>query len=655
MVREIDTRDFTSFTGSGRGASARAAAVDLTSPMSGGATLTARDVSGLTGNPKMLSASAAPTVVGSLIEDALREVRQSSAALGFAASTPAEFTPDPHVYTTSAGSNVVHLHQQHHGIPVFGMARTVRYSKDRQLRAIAGDNIDIAPDVAVIPTVNAKHAMRAAAHHLAQPEVTESVDVWGQPLPNITVDADNYEPEILASFDLPSHPTVVAQGPFGAVIPMHLVFFPQGSTTRLAWRITATMPDQIAQYIIVVAADRTDDVAILYCRSNTHAIAARGNVYVHNPGERDRQMVDFPLPLTAYPIEPPLELPEGFPQNWVDETVTQGNNTKATLGFSTQTYEGTLQDGVVIFDPSSNTDDDQKVLNTFYFCCYMHDFFYMLGFDEASGNFQAFNFTGAGDDEDPVRARAHSGPVIGTANMGTPVDGSPPVMNMGLVASTDRHTAFDSDVVFHEFAHGLTNRLVGGRMNVDALDMLQSGGMGEGWGDYFALTIQNYFRNDEKVVTGDWVTNRSGGIRGFPYDENFPDHFGHLGTGRYTGVHNIGEIWCAALMHMNRRIGAELGDVYRGHRLSWQIVVDALKLSPANPSFLDMRDAILEALADMRDSGRLNEPDYATARRGAWTAFARFGMGPNAQSPTADLFGIEADFQLPVDLQGAIA
>ena len=192
-------------------------------------------------------------------------------------------------------------------------------------------------------------------------------------------------------------------------------------------------------------------------------------------------------------------------------------------------------------------------------------------------------------------------------------------------------------------------------MNVDALDMLQSGGMGEGWGDYFALTIQNYFRSDEKVVTGDWVTGLSGGIRGFPYDENFPDHFGHLGTGRYTAVHNIGEIWCAALMHMNRRIGAELGDVHRGYRLSWQIVVDGLKLSPANPSFLDMRDAILEALQDMQDSGRLNESDYAAARRGAWTAFARFGMGPNAQSPTADLFGIEADFQLPVDLQGAIA
>ena len=40
-----------------------------------------------------------------------------------------------------------------------------------------------------------------------------------------------------------------------------------------------------------------------------------------------------------------------------------------------------------------------------------------------------------------------------------------PIMNMGLVTSTNRHTAFDSDVVFHEFMHGVTNRLVGGPLN----------------------------------------------------------------------------------------------------------------------------------------------------------------------------------------------
>ena len=53
--------------------------------------------------------------------------------------------------------------------------------------------------------------------------------------------------------------------------------------------------------------------------------------------------------------------------------------------------------------------------------------------------------------------------------MGTPVDGIRPVMNMGLVSRTNRHTAFDSDVVYHEFMHGVTNRLVAGRIDEHAL------------------------------------------------------------------------------------------------------------------------------------------------------------------------------------------
>jgi subtilisin-like proprotein convertase family protein len=147
-------------------------------------------------------------------------------------------------------------------------------------------------------------------------------------------------------------------------------------------------------------------------------------------------------------------------------------------------------------------------------------------------------------------------------------------------------------------------------------------------------------------VVGDWVFNDPGGLRGFPYDSDFPDNFGNLGTGRYSGFtsagkrwpHPIGEIWCAALMEMNRNIGVNLG---------LQLVVDALKLTPANPSFLDGRDAILAALDDMLAAGNLNSDEHDAARRGIWEAFARFGMGPDAQSFGASLAGIVADFNTP--------
>ena len=42
-----------------------------------------------------------------------------------------------------------------------------------------------------------------------------------------------------------------------------------------------------------------------------------------------------------------------------------------------------------------------------------------------------------------------------------------------------------------------------------------------------ACTINNV------TVVGNWLLNNTQGIRGFPYDANFPDDFGNIGTGRY--------------------------------------------------------------------------------------------------------------------------
>ena len=307
---------------------------------------------------------------------------------------------------------------------------------------------------------------------------------------------------------------------------------------------------------------------------------------------------------------------------------------------------------MVEFLPTDRFGDDQKVLNIFYFCNYMHDFLYILGFDEAAGNFQKVNFTHLGVGGDPVRARAHSGAVRGTANMETAADGTPPVMNMGLVVSSGRHTALDADVVFHEYTHGLTNRLVGGTRQGHALDASQSRGMGEGWSDFFALTIQNFFRaqngQPERVVTGNWVVKNQAGIRSNAYDDNYPFTYGNIATFERdpdTGLpdeHQTGEIWCAALMMMVRRVRAALGDV-DGYRLGWQMVVDGLKLTPANPNFLDARDAILLALDHMRDQRRISAAVHQTARQAALTAFGRFGMGPNATSADAGVDDIVED------------
>lgn len=467
-----------------------------------------------------------------------------------------------------------------------------------------------------------------------------------------------YVPRVVSTFDRPNRPTVLDRGPFGKEVDASLVFFYLGPSMRLSWKLVVVMPDVSDHYLMLVAADRpaseipSVDEAILLCQRTTWA--AMANVFLHNPSSGAREVVALPRLADTYPINGTgTTLPNPFPPAWwLDADRTVGNCAVAVQAPDLTPLAGTLNGGEVTFDPAQPDGGDQQLLNAFFFCNYMHDFFYLLGFDEAAGNFQKVAVTGGGAPNDAVLARVHPEAIRGTANMATPVDGVAPTLNLGLVAlpdGTTRHTALDSDVVFHEYVHGVTNRLVGGRMNALALQHPQSRGMGEGWSDYFALTIQNHGRAVEKVVTGDWVTARPGGIRSAPYDEAYPNTYGRVGVPPFVKEHRIGEIWCATLMQMHRQLDQALG-APRGHQLAWQVVVDGLKLTPANPSFLDARDAILKALEDVERNGRLTSTDFALARRAAWTAFAQFGMGVGAATNGASLEGIVEDTTVPSDL-----
>jgi extracellular elastinolytic metalloproteinase len=501
----------------------------------------------------------------------------------------------------------------------------------------------------------------AAAKHLASTRTEPIEDEFGETYAEEALELAGFEPRVIAGFPmLPAQPTVLdwvaanAQArstpedkPFSHPVPAHLLIFDQPTGPRLGWYAVLRREKQFQQDAVIVSADALPG-EILYSHDMMHKARARGQVFEFSPGVTNRSTQEMPRPVIDYPAMPSTPL-VGFPADWVDIDKTVGNSTVAVLGFSSHSLAGQANGGVVEFNPKDESADDQKLLNIFYFCNYMHDFLYILGFDEAAGNFQRVNLTNIGVSGDPVLARAHPGAVDGTANMSTAADGLPPEMNMGLVTRTGRHTAFDADVVFHEYTHGLTNRLVGGTRQGHTLEAPQSRGMGEGWSDFFALTIQNYFRakkgQPEKVVTGEWVINDPSGIRSHPYDDNYPFTYGNLGTFRRsprTGLpdeHQTGEVWCAALLMMVRRIRAVLGDV-DGYRLGWQMVVDGLKLTPANPTFLEARDAILLALDHMLDQRRISQTVHQTARQAALTAFGRFGMGPNATSADAGVDGI---------------
>lgn len=676
MLKELDTRDYGLHAEPAerlRALNAAAEAFSLSLP--GNQAVTISRLNALTGTPQLIEAVNAVPLPGSLIDQALALVQRTGPVLGFAGDVGinrAEFVPDPRVQTTSSGASVVHLQQYFRGIPVFVMARAVAFSRDQTPQTIVGDNVDFAEEPEVTPAIDVKQAMRYANEYISANQVTKITGGWGGTRVLRRINTSKYTPKVLVMFAQPSQPTVLDKGVFEDYIPAHLVLFHQGPTTRLGWHFIVRLPRGRGQYRIIVAADQEQPGEILYVSRLTLDLKGAGQVHPNN-GDDSRQSIPFPRPLADYPVPAPGGLPAGFPPDWVgNQVVTSGADTFArTLGNNviaaqavinsagkivpTDPALGKIVNNSVDFEPA--TDQDQRVLNMFYFVNFLHDFFYLLGFDETSGNFQEVNPPGRGGHEnDGVLALAVDVEVPGVASMGTPVDSLRPLMVMGLIQSTGRHTALDADVVFHEFTHGVTNRLVGGPFNVWALNAPQSMSMGEGWSDYFALTIQNAMRNQDKHVVGDWVTNDPVGIRKHPYDESYPGNFGHLGktlgSTAYNGsdVHTTGEIWCATLMAMTRRVIAALGQ-QPGYNLCWRIVIDGLKLTPVTPSFLDARDAILRALDDIHTSGALSDVHHKQVRRAAWEAFAKFGMGPSAISfgPGIVLpgMGIVADFNLP--------
>jgi extracellular elastinolytic metalloproteinase len=674
MPRSLDTRDF-SFV---RQRDNTAEAARISNFLSGNHRVGAVRVNPFTGSTDRLISINAPTTFAAvagkpsdaaLIETALQHVQNASSALGFEANQPAEFIPDPVVKETSYGDRIVNLQQTYRGIPVFQMARTIAFRPDGSVQSTTGSSVGISPDMSTRPLVSAEDAVKAAAAHLAEPE--DDVDAWTKErIRRAGMDISTYQPEILGRVALPSQPTVVSRGPFAFDIPVHLVMFYQGATTRLGWHMMLTMPERDAQYAVIVEADekteKKEAPKILYCKQTSHDVMrVRGDVWAHNPGiDPQRQTVDFPRGIAEYPIDAGgLTIPDPqFPRSWVDDgdSATRGNCTIAVSGYTTNSVSGTVGAGGLLFNVGPDQGDDQKVVNIFYFCNLMHDFYYMLGFDERY-NFQKINYTGVGAGGDSVVARAHPGPVQGTANMSTLPDGTSPEMNMGLVRGINRHTAFDSDVVFHEFTHGVTNRMVGAVHDARSLEEPQSQGMGEGWSDYFALTFQNCLGliKDpgfaERNVIGDWVADQPPGIRMHPYDDNYPGTFGMIAAPPYsTDEHAIGEIWCATLMKINRDFGQVLGGSrdarISGHRIGWQMVVDALLLTQSSPSMLDARDAILQALDRLSATPRVPPAAAGALRRKAWSAFARFGMGPNARSVGATLEGIVEDTSVPPEV-----
>ena len=58
-------------------------------------------------------------------------------------------------------------------------------------------------------------------------------------------------------------------------------------------------------------------------------------------------------------------------------------------------------------------------------------------------------------------------------------------MFIWTLTNPNRDGTMENDIIIHEFTHGVTNRMTGGGTG-RCLQTLESGGLGEGWGDALA-------------------------------------------------------------------------------------------------------------------------------------------------------------------------
>ena len=288
-----------------------------------------------------------------------------------------------------------------------------------------------------------------------------------------------------------------------------------------------------------------------------------------------------------------------------------GNNVNAYLdrdaNNAPDTGGNTISDGNFLanvnlgIEPTQGDNQAVAVQNLFYINNIIHDKLYQHGFVEATRNFQNNNFGNGGNGNDAVNAEAQDGSGTNNANFSTPSDGSPGRMQMYLwtITSPGRDGDLDTDIIWHEYGHGLTWRMIG------SMSGPMSGAIGEGNADVLALLA-----NGDDVV-GEYSTDDPFGIRSEAYT-------GYSRTyGDFTGssVHFDGEIYAATMWHLRNlylQNGLTVDDL-------WDDMVGGMNFTPSGPAMEDMRDGILAQAASSRDCL-------------IWEAFAAFGIGEGAQA-----------------------
>jgi hypothetical protein len=327
----------------------------------------------------------------------------------------------------------------------------------------------------------------------------------------------------------------------------------------------------------------------------------------------------------------------------------------------------------------------QNATQAFYYVNNFHDHLEgpPFGFDADAGAFDS--------GEDPVIAQTNDGALgptdflglarmpdqyhVNNANMLTPPDGFSPEMQMYLFTSftgpdpeegpidptPDVNGGDDASVVYHEYTHGLTNRLLTYPDGWGALDRHQPGAMAEAWSDWYAMdyleaqgfepddplvpgeiTIGKYLANGATFRTEATDCPRGSGIPACPGSSTAgPGGYTLRDLGRVSPdgaqVHADGEIWAQTLWQLRTALIAKHGEA-EGIDRARTLVTRALQRSGPEPTFLRMRDWILQVA----------RTEYADEDKSLiWGVFANRGMGYLAWTAGANSVSTVEDFSLP--------
>jgi Fungalysin metallopeptidase (M36)/Calx-beta domain len=581
--------------------------------------------------------------------------------------------------TAHNGLHTVVWQQQVDAIPVFDALLIAHVTAKGELvnlsshclpdpQRAAGTDTVARAELEADPPIAAVQAVASAARNIGESLSENEVSVLARPVSR----ADRHERFKAA--------------PMRGEIEARLVWLPlDRSTLQLCWDVLLMSRAQGKMFRILINA-RTGQALARHCLTEH---LSNASYLVFTSDSPTPMSPGYPAPTTNQPpqVARVLVVTNAFdsnasPNGWINDgdNQTLGNNVDAHLERDGQADLPRPQGSPnrVFQPPLDLTQDplnygDAAVVNLFYWNNWMHDKLYELGFTEGAGNFQSNNFSRGGLGDDAVEACAQTGG-SGTINSDnnasftTPPDGSPGVMQMFIWSgpTPNRDGDFDSQVILHEYTHGLSNRRVGGGVGITAIP--QSRGLGEGWSDFYSLALLSQPGDDVNgtypegaYVSYEWYGSQENyyfGVRRYPYCTDMTKDPGtfkdidpaqaspHTGipcnpditNSPATEIHNVGEIWCATLWDARANLVNQYGYA-TGNQLMLQIVTDAMNLTPANPTFIEARDAVLQA--DLVDTGGANYHEL-------WLAFAKRGLGYGASAPASSTTaGIVESFQMP--------